>query len=690
MATIAYYKNGTPYEANGSAIITIFGNSTPPKNTIPDSPPSNGGLFVSMLPPNVAPVYLKDRLKVEYISDKSPKFTPYGQLSQLQKMFDDQISSARDRVVEPVSQIIDRVNSFFREVVNTQTNTDDRVSSTEKILRDAVKGLQDANNEVQAAESNAVQKYNAAEKALKDAIPKLGLTNVSPVDYDIILTRMLEPVARRYWEEYSVKPRVEEFNAKQRLLAALDNIALVITDVLSKSQSLTVAINQVKNEREAKANAEAKARAEAEAKARAEAEAKVRAEAEAKVRAEAEAKVRAEAEAKVRAEAEAKVRAEAEARAKTAELMTKAGVKPTPVYTPEMVKSAQASLAAVGAMVLNRAPGMLQLSTAAEGVLTTTSELAGSIAGAVWRGAIALAEAATVSTAGATVSALVMGFWPTEAGKGSDKLYGRDIVMFGFQANLIAAGKVSISPEMHSVDLPVRGSLVMENGQQQVRLVKTSIGGVPASVPVLKAVRDEKTGLDRITLPAVGGTPSRTILINPAPVGPTAPPHTGNSSPAPVTPVHTGTTVKQADSIVTTSFPADDLKELQDFIYWQPDATGSGVEPIYVMQSDPLDSGRFTRKQLDKKFKHAIDFGISDTKKNRETLTKFRDEVNAHLADKETVERGTYRREKGSKVYFNPKSMRVVILKANGDFLSGWKINPDADNGRIYLETGDL
>ncbi|MEE4411626.1 MULTISPECIES: S-type pyocin domain-containing protein [unclassified Serratia (in: enterobacteria)] len=165
---------------------------------------------------------------------------------------------------------------------------------------------------------------------------------------------------------------------------------------------------------------------------------------------------------------------------------------------------------------------------------------------------------------------------------------------------------------------------------------------------------------------------------------------TGNSSPAPVTPVHTGTNVRQADSIVVTTFPADVVQELQDFIYWQPDATGSGVEPIYVMQSDPLDSGRFTRKQLDKKFKHAIDFGISDTKKNRETLTKFRDEVNAHLADKETVERGTYRREKGSKVYFNPKSMRVVILKANGDFLSGWKINPDADNGRIYLETGDL
>ncbi|WP_253296580.1 S-type pyocin domain-containing protein, partial [Serratia ureilytica] len=63
--------------------------------------------------------------------------------------------------------------------------------------------------------------------------------------------------------------------------------------------------------------------------------------------------------------------------------------------------------------------------------------------------------------------------------------------------------------------------------------------------------------------------------------------HTGNPAPAaPVTPVHTGTEIKQADSIVTTTFPADDMP-LQDFIYWQPDATGAGVEPVYVMLSGP-------------------------------------------------------------------------------------------------------
>ncbi|EOW4545766.1 colicin D domain-containing protein [Raoultella planticola] len=108
------------------------------------------------------------------------------------------------------------------------------------------------------------------------------------------------------------------------------------------------------------------------------------------------------------------------------------------------------------------------------------------------------------------------------------------------------------------------------------------------------------------------------------------------------------------------------------------------------MLSDPLDSGKFTRRQLQKKYKHAIDFGISDTKINSETLTKFRDAIEAHLADKDTVEKGTYRRDKGAKVYFNPKTMRAVIIRANGDFLSGWKIDPTEENGKIYLDTGVL
>ncbi|MBH3275229.1 S-type pyocin domain-containing protein [Serratia marcescens] len=244
---------------------------------------------------------------------------------------------------------------------------------------------------------------------------------------------------------------------------------------------------------------------------------------------------------------------------------------------------------------------------------------------------------------------------------------------------------------MTSVDLPVRGFITTDDdGRQSVNFVRTGVGGVSPSVPVFRPVRDELTGLDKIMLPAVAGAPARTILINPVPTGPAAPAHTGNGSPGPKSPVHTGTGIRQADSIVVTTFPADVVQDLQDFILWQPDALETGVEAVYVMVSDPLDSGRFTRRQLDKKYKHASDFGIADTRKNRETLTKYRDALEAHLKDKDTVEKGTYRREKGSKVFFNPNTMNVVVLKENGDFLSGWKINPDADNGRIYLDTGDL
>ncbi|HBY9812249.1 TPA: S-type pyocin domain-containing protein [Klebsiella aerogenes] len=283
-------------------------------------------------------------------------------------------------------------------------------------------------------------------------------------------------------------------------------------------------------------------------------------------------------------------------------------------------------------------------------------------------------------------------FFSPRAGGGSDsKVPGRDIKMLAAQARLFTAGKLSIEPGMKSVNLPVRGFIASEtDGRQSLMLVKTGTDGVPSTVPVLDAVRDSTTGLDKITVPAMSGAPSRTILVNPVPIGPAAPWHTGNSGPVPVTPVHTGTEVKQADSIVTTTLPVADVPVLQDFIYWQPDATGTGVEPIYVMLSDPLDSGKFTRRQLQKKYKHAIDFGINDTKINSETLAKFKREIESHLTDKHTVERGTYRREKDSKVYYNPNTDNVVVLDKNGDFVSGWHLVPGSPQHVNYIKTGVL
>ncbi|POW96944.1 pyocin [Serratia marcescens] len=141
---------------------------------------------------------------------------------------------------------------------------------------------------------------------------------------------------------------------------------------------------------------------------------------------------------------------------------------------------------------------------------------------------------------------------------------------------------------MTSVDLPVRGFVTTDDdGRQSVNFVRTGVGGVSPSVPVFRPVRDELTGLDKITLPAMAGGPARTILINPVPTGPAAPAHTGNGSPGPKSPVHTGTGIRQADSIVVTTFPADVVQDLQDFILWQPDALETGVEAVYVMVRKP-------------------------------------------------------------------------------------------------------
>ncbi|EIA9198176.1 S-type pyocin domain-containing protein [Salmonella enterica] len=179
--------------------------------------------------------------------------------------------------------------------------------------------------------------------------------------------------------------------------------------------------------------------------------------------------------------------------------------------------------------------------------------------------------------------------FPPAAGEGSDRVPGRDLnAMFALNAQLLAGQDVKIEPGATSVNLPERGHLVNSNGQMALQLLKTG-DTLPAAVPVLNAVRDAATGLDRITVPAVAGAPERTILVNPAP-SPAAPSDTASPPPSvPVTPVHTGTEIKPVETITVTTTPAADIGGLQDFIYWRPDAAGTGVEPIYVILSSPYD-----------------------------------------------------------------------------------------------------
>ncbi|MJG42035.1 colicin-D [Salmonella enterica subsp. salamae] len=321
---------------------------------------------------------------------------------------------------------------------------------------------------------------------------------------------------------------------------------------------------------------------------RQEAENRARAEAsEARAKAEAEAKAKADAEAKAKADAEAKAKADAEAKAKADALFAKAGVKPAPVYTPQMVAEANAALKAPDAIVLNQMPGSVQMAMAGAGVWTAAGDVAGNI-GRWFAEALSKVSVPEVSPLLLRLSLGTLWFHSEPAGQGSDKVPGRDLeAMFTLNAQHLAGEGVKIEPGATSVNLPVRGQLVSSNGQLTLALLKTGDGALPAAVPVLNAVRDAATGLDKITVPAVAGAPARTILVNPAPQ-PAQPSDTGNQQPVPVTPVHTGTEVKPVETPVTTTTPVADAGSLRDFIYWRPDATGTGVEPVYVMLSmDP-------------------------------------------------------------------------------------------------------
>ncbi|MEN4239616.1 S-type pyocin domain-containing protein [Serratia marcescens] len=530
MTTPAYYKDGIPYSADGQVIITIT-----------NGPPGTTG-SVGTNPNNPFPVFVpwgpvRGGGSIAYDPNKVRLFGLYD-LRQSQTAINQLLDKARNAYPQNAVQVRDEANALLAALRNSGLINNSEINSAANALQDAVNSLQ-MNIDLKNQEEQIVQgKERETDNAFKTFMNNNQLSNFidkSAATIDFVIS-VGGPGNIDAWNK-AVPPKINaEIEEKNKLVTYLDRVKTITDDVTAKRNALAV----IKDRLEAEARRAEEAR-----------------------------------------------KAEAVRKA----LFAKAGVLDAPVYTPGMIKAANAAMATAGVMVLNRAGGMVQLSTWINSVMTSASELAGWVSGGVWRGAVEVSRVATLSAVAPAVGAFVVGFWPGKAGESQsdiDKLLGRDLTqMFTVPASLVAAGKTQIQPEMTTVDLPVRGFIRRgNNGQQEVILVKTGTGGVSATVPVYRPVRDEKTGLDRITLPAVAGAPGRTILINPG-AAPSGPWHTGNPAPAaPVTPVHTGTEIKQADSIVTTTFPADDMP-LQDFIYWQPDATGTGVEPVYVMLSRP-------------------------------------------------------------------------------------------------------
>ncbi|MCU5772840.1 S-type pyocin domain-containing protein [Erwiniaceae bacterium BAC15a-03b] len=416
------------------------------------------------------------------------------------------------------------------------------------------------------------------------------------------------------------------------------------------------------------------------------------AQADAKAKRDAEIKRQAEEATRIKAqqEADAKARAVADAEAKAAaEAATKVAAKEAAMSRLEE-PNVFGVKALAAAMAVSKTPMVF-----AETGLGTIS-LSGKAATAAWafvRGVVS--ELSGVAIAGTSIGALIASIaYIPKAGEGSADVPGRNnINMFSTVMDPSALNlpdDKTIKAALKSggtVDSLVRGRVYYDNDRFNTELVRTE---KPTTINVVNAVIDEATGFYGYTIPATDTLPSRTILVSPDSV-----PEAGGLPPL-VTPIVTEVGISDTGNhnVPDTDFnietyPLTDEPDFSDFILVFEELN---LKPMYVMFQDSLDDGRFTRKQLDRKFKHAPDFGINDTKKNRETLAKFRDAIEAHLEDPSTIEKGTYSMVEGSRVYFNEKTLRVVIIDKQDMFVSGWLLDPKALTSQYqnYINTGVL
>lgn len=84
-----------------------------------------------------------------------------------------------------------------------------------------------------------------------------------------------------------------------------------------------------------------------------------------------------------------------------------------------------------------------------------------------------------------------------------------------------------------------------------------------------------------------------------------------------------------------------------------------------------------TRDQLEKKFKHARDFGV-ETPRGKQGFDDFDKALKDFTNDPQTVTKGGTYRGDPVIIRYNADSRLVVLQKPDGSFVSGWKMDPRA------------
>lgn len=85
---------------------------------------------------------------------------------------------------------------------------------------------------------------------------------------------------------------------------------------------------------------------------------------------------------------------------------------------------------------------------------------------------------------------------------------------------------------------------------------------------------------------------------------------------------------------------------------------------------------QFSARQLQKKFKHAPDFGVTGNYSNANAQA-FQRALESHVRDAATqVIQGAYRGQTVTH-YYNPNTGLNLVRNAQGAFESGWRLSPD-------------
>lgn len=97
------------------------------------------------------------------------------------------------------------------------------------------------------------------------------------------------------------------------------------------------------------------------------------------------------------------------------------------------------------------------------------------------------------------------------------------------------------------------------------------------------------------------------------------------------------------------------------------------------MSKADLPNLNIATKKLQKKFKHAIDFGIEGNF-NKANAKLFQEAIINHVDSATDIYKSTYR---GQDVYVHMKDGLGVYTDLSGEFISGWKFTQEQINFHI-------